>query len=553
MSRHHTFCINAVVLTHSCGITEAGFPVPDKQPDKLWPSDPRAIGPYRLIGRLGRGGMGDVFLGRSAGGRSVAVKVIRADFAADPEFRTRFRQEVAAARQVNGLYTAPVADADTDGPVPWLATAYVRGPSLAAAVERYGPLPGRSALALAAGLAEALVAIHAAGLVHRDLKPSNVLLATDGPRVIDFGIARFTQATGITRVGVVVGSPEFMSPEQAMGRFIGPPSDMFALGAVLAFAATGRTPFDGQEPTDLFDQIAFNPPDLTGVPAEVRSLIAWCMAKAPRDRPTPQQLLASLGDAPLWDGWLPASLLAELPGGAPVPGAPVPGRARQGRDDPPRARHDDTITTLSPVSASAELPTVSTAAASGRPAAERTPAPPAHAARPPEPARQAARTAGRAWHVRLPVALAVLAAAGAGAWLAFGDKQPAGGPGGPGGSVTSAAPYAPPFTPVSTDRYRLVTVGATAGGCRTAHDSLPGGRIIRVDFTDQAAAPLTVDWVDYHGALKRYFVIQPGQTRTVHAYVGDVWLVTDAKGCAGTFTSTQSSRITVASPPASTG
>jgi eukaryotic-like serine/threonine-protein kinase len=151
-------------------------------PDQLRPADPRVVGPYRLAGPLGSGGMGDVFLGRSAGGRLVAVKVIRAELAQDPEFRTRFRNEVDAARRVNGLYTAPVADAGVDGAVPWLATAYVAGPSLDAAVESHGPLPARSVLALAAGLAEGLGAVHAAGLVHRDIKPSNVLLAADGPR-----------------------------------------------------------------------------------------------------------------------------------------------------------------------------------------------------------------------------------------------------------------------------------------------------------------------------------------------------------------------------------
>ena len=217
-------------------------------PDQLRATDPRAIGPYRLTGRLGSGGMGDVFLGRSAGGRLVAVKVIRAELAEDPEFRTRFRNEVDAARRVNGLYTAPVADADVDGAVPWLATAYVAGPSLATAVESHGPLPVRSVLALAAGLAEGLGAVHAAGLVHRDIKPSNVLLAADGPRVIDFGIARGTHNTVLTLAGRIIGSPDFMSPEQAIGREIGPASDMFSLGGVLVFAATGLPPFYGGRP-----------------------------------------------------------------------------------------------------------------------------------------------------------------------------------------------------------------------------------------------------------------------------------------------------------------
>ena len=179
---------------------------------ELAPGDPELIGPYRLRGRLGAGGMGRVYLGLSPGGRTVAVKVIRADLAQDAEFRARFRREVAVARTVSGLFTAPVIDADVDGPVPWLATAYVPGPSLADAVSQHGPLPAASVLALARGLAEALSAIHAAGVVHRDLKPANVLLAEDGPRVIDFGISRAVEASALTHTGLVVGSPGFMSP-----------------------------------------------------------------------------------------------------------------------------------------------------------------------------------------------------------------------------------------------------------------------------------------------------------------------------------------------------
>src|SRR5215469_16089906 len=211
---------------------------------ELQPEDPQTIGPYRLVGQLGQGGMGRVFLGVSPGGRPVAVKAIRAELAADPQFRMRFGREVAAARRVSGVFTATVVDADIDGPVAWMATAYVPGPSLAEAVDSYGPLPRASLLALAAGLAESLNAIHAAGLVHRDLKPSNVLLAEDGPRVIDFGISRAVEsATSLTQTGLVIGSPGFMSPEQAVGADVGPPSDIFSLGAVLAFAATGEGPF----------------------------------------------------------------------------------------------------------------------------------------------------------------------------------------------------------------------------------------------------------------------------------------------------------------------
>src|ERR1700733_11429371 len=227
----------------------------------LEPGDPQVIGPYRLRGRLGRGGMGQVFLGISAGGRLVAVKVVRDDFATDPEFRARFRREVAVARTVSGQFTAPVIDADIDCPTPWLATAYVAGPSLAEAVAEHGPLPVSAVLKLAAGLAEGLSAIHTAGVVHRDLKPANVLLAEDGPRLIDFGISRSMESTSLTRTGIVVGSPGFMSPEQAEGRPVGPPSDVFSLGAVLTFAATGEGPFGEGSTVALLYRVVTSEPN----------------------------------------------------------------------------------------------------------------------------------------------------------------------------------------------------------------------------------------------------------------------------------------------------
>src|SRR5690349_22193892 len=217
---------------------------------ELRPGDPELIGPYRLRGRLGTGGMGRVYLGLSPGGRAAAIKVIRSELAQDPEFRARFRREVAVARQVSGLYTASVLDADADGPEPWLATAYVPGPSLADAVSQHGPLPAPSVLLLAAGLAEALSAIHSAGVVHRDLKPANVLLADDGPRVIDFGISRAAENHNtLTETGQMIGTPPFMSPEQLTdARSVGPASDVFSLGALIVFAATGRGPFDADSP-----------------------------------------------------------------------------------------------------------------------------------------------------------------------------------------------------------------------------------------------------------------------------------------------------------------
>ena len=291
---------------------------------ELQSGDPSAIGPYRLIGRLGEGGMGRVFLGLSPGGRPVAVKAVRAELAADPEFRTRFGREVAAARRVSGVFTAPVVDADIDGPMAWLATAYVPGPSLAEAVDRHGPLPEGSVLALAAGLAESLTAIHAAGVMHQDLKPANVLLAEDGPRVIDFGISRAAESTPLTRAGPVMGSPGFMSPEQAMGGEVGPPSDIFSLGALLAFAATGQGPFGTGTTAALMYRVVHETPSLDQVPAAVRPLVGHCLAKDPRQRPTASGLLAEVGRLQPTANWLPDSIIRTFAQDA------APGRAFAG-------------------------------------------------------------------------------------------------------------------------------------------------------------------------------------------------------------------------------
>ena len=291
---------------------------------ELQSGDPSAIGPYRLIGRLGEGGMGRVFLGLSPGGRPVAVKAVRAELAADPEFRTRFGREVAAARRVSGVFTAPVVDADIDGPMAWLATAYVPGPSLAEAVDRHGPLPEGSVLALAAGLAESLTAIHAAGVMHQDLKPANVLLAEDGPRVIDFGISRAAESTPLTRAGPIMGSPGFMSPEQAMGGEVGPPSDIFSLGALLAFAATGQGPFGTGTTAALMYRVVHEMPSLDQVPTAVRPLVGHCLAKDPRQRPTASGLLAEVGRLQPTANWLPDSIIRTFAQDA------APGRAFAG-------------------------------------------------------------------------------------------------------------------------------------------------------------------------------------------------------------------------------
>ncbi|MQS16841.1 serine/threonine-protein kinase [Streptomyces kaniharaensis] len=274
--------------------------------------DPAEVGPYRLLGVLGAGGMGRVFLARSAGGRTVAVKLVRSELADDAEFRARFAGEVEAARRVDGAHTAAVVDADPDAAQPWLATAYVLGPSLSEAVRRHGPLPEASVRTLGAALARALVAVHRAGLVHRDLKPSNVLLAGDGPRVVDFGIARAVDGDRLTRTGVVVGTPGFMSPEQANGQVVGPASDVFSLGSVLVFAATGRGPFDTDSgPAVQLYKVVHARPDLAGVPDGLRSIVEHCLLKDPEQRPTTVELRERLSAGAAVD-WLPAPVATAI-------------------------------------------------------------------------------------------------------------------------------------------------------------------------------------------------------------------------------------------------
>ncbi|MFG2453118.1 serine/threonine-protein kinase [Streptomyces sp. NPDC048512] len=279
--------------------------------------EPTVVGPYRLLGRLGSGGMGRVYLGRSAGGRTVAVKIVHPHFALDEEFRARFRREVEAARRVGGAWTAPVLDADPEAPVPWVATGYAAGPSLTAAVADGGPLPVHSVRALGAGLAEALTAVHSLGLVHRDVKPSNVLLTLDGPLLIDFGIARATDGTAsLTSTGVSVGSPGYMSPEQILGKGVTGAADLFSLGAVLAYAATGRPPFPGDSSASLLYMVVHEEPRLDALDGELRDLVAACLAKSPTDRPTPAEVavrLAPQGAARLVTaGWLPGALVEQV-------------------------------------------------------------------------------------------------------------------------------------------------------------------------------------------------------------------------------------------------
>lgn len=286
--------------------------------EQLTGQDPTRIGPYRLIARLGEGGMGLVYLGRSDLGRTVAVKVVQAEHAQHPEFRRRFAREVAAARRVGGDWTAAVLDADTEAATPWVATQYIPGPDLTTVVGKdFGPLPEHSVHTLANRLALALQAVHEAGLIHRDLKPSNVLVTVDGPRVIDFGIARALDSVGgdslLTRTGMLIGSPGFMSPEQVRGHELTPASDLFCLGAVLVHAATGRLLFGATDTglnAHLF-RIAEEEPDLTGVPDSLLDLVRACLHKDPARRPTTAQVVERTAtDRP--GEWLPGPVLAQL-------------------------------------------------------------------------------------------------------------------------------------------------------------------------------------------------------------------------------------------------
>ncbi|MER6516931.1 serine/threonine-protein kinase [Streptomyces sp. NPDC001553] len=290
--------------------------------------DPTTIAGYRLAARLGAGGMGKVYLSYTPGGRPVAIKVIRPEFGEDPEFRRRFAQEVRSAQRVQGLFTAPVIDADTDGPHPWLATAYVPGPSLADAVVAHGALPVEAVLLLIAGMAEALHVIHGAGIVHRDLKPSNVLLAADGPRVIDFGIAHAADATSLTGSGVAIGTPSFMAPEQAAGGKVTPATDIFALGQVAAYAATGTPAFGEGTSHGVLYRIVHQEPDLGAVPAPLIELVTRCLSKDPAARPTVTEVIALCQSANpetvlrRSEDWLPSPVSADITARTAAPAPP---------------------------------------------------------------------------------------------------------------------------------------------------------------------------------------------------------------------------------------
>jgi serine/threonine protein kinase len=293
--------------------------------------DPEQIGPYAIIGKLGAGAMGQVFLARSAAGRLVAVKTIRIELAEEPGFRARFAREVAAASRVSGVFTAAVIEADPNADLPWVATAYVPAPSLSTLVRASGPLPVPAVRWLAAGCAEALQSIHAAGLLHRDVKPSNVLVAPDGPRVIDFGIARAAERVELTATRGASGTPAYMAPEQARDATrASPASDIFSLGATLVYAATGHPPYQGDTVMDILVRLATEPPDLSDVPGQLTGLVAACLERVPRDRPSSAALLSRLGQ---FDprhgpghGYLPDSAMDVIAGYQQAPLTPAPGR-----------------------------------------------------------------------------------------------------------------------------------------------------------------------------------------------------------------------------------
>jgi serine/threonine protein kinase len=300
--------------------------------EPLTGDDPQEVAGYQIRARLGAGGMGRVYLAFTPGGRPVALKMIRGEFGDDEEFRARFRQEVAAAQRVHGLFTAQVLDADPDAPQPWLATSYVAGLSLREAVGGYGPLPRGTVLLLIAGIAEALQAIHAVGIIHRDLKPANVILALDGPRVIDFGIARAAAAPALTLRGLVVGSPRFMAPEQAHGEPTTPAVDVFALGSLATYAITGHPPFGTDNALVVLGRVINDPPDLAGCPPDLRPLMESCLAKDPSQRPLPGEVItacrvAAGGELAFDRSWLPTAIAAAAT--AATRTLPVPGTVAQ--------------------------------------------------------------------------------------------------------------------------------------------------------------------------------------------------------------------------------
>ncbi|MFF3726732.1 protein kinase [Streptomyces erythrochromogenes] len=375
--------------------------------------DPTSLGDgrYRLVGRLGQGGMGVVYLGRSQSGRAVAVKVVRPELSTEPGFRRRFADEVAAARRVGGFHTAPVVDADPDGEPAWLVTAFVPGPTLQAVLARVGSLPLDTLTVLAAGLAEALEAIHRAGVIHRDLKPANIIVAEDGPRVIDFGIARALDGTSLTQTGLQVGTPGFLAPEQLTGGgAVTPAVDMFALGVVLTQAAGGAPFGDGPSAARHY-KVVYEDPDLTAVPGELREAIGACLSKDPAARPSPAAFLDTL-TVRHRDGhsWLPEAATQLLPAPEPAVGPTTP-------DSPPETAQDLPVPDAAPP-AVAEPPADQSRTVTG-PAARLSPTPA------PDPAQGPQAESGKPRRRRAAVAALLvvsLAAGGLFVWQPWKDS-----------------------------------------------------------------------------------------------------------------------------------
>ncbi|WP_435972604.1 serine/threonine-protein kinase [Streptomyces sp. Qhu_M48] len=386
----------------------------------LTAAEPRELAGYRLLARLGEGGMGTVYLSRTRGNQPVALKMIRREYAGDAEFRRRFQQEVAAAQQVRGYQLVPVVDHDTHGEQPWLASAYVPGVPLDEALDAHGPLPLITTLQLVGCVARALEAVHAAGVVHRDLKPGNILLGADGPWVIDFGIARAAESTRLTRSGGFIGTPQFMSPEHGMGDPLTPATDVFSLGLIAAVTATGRHPYGSGGALTVATQIAntaLRPPELSGYPDVLRTLLERCLAADPAARPAPAELAelcerASGRSTRDFDGWLPAALTAAVD----ERGATVRRLLAEDTAPPPPRRPAATYVPTQTGDAPHQAPTQT---APPRPA---TPPPPAPSAGSPT-GSAAPRAGGKRRLVPLAVTAVALVVAVGTAWSLYGDKE----------------------------------------------------------------------------------------------------------------------------------
>ncbi|WP_052710847.1 serine/threonine-protein kinase [Pseudofrankia sp. DC12] len=508
--------------------------------DELRPGDPGQLGSYAIVGSLGAGGMGRVYLGRSRAGRPVAIKVIRPDLADDPEFRERFAREVAAARMVSGAFTAPVIDADPRAERPWLATAYVPGPSLDEAIKEFGPLPTASAAALGAGIAEALAAVHAAGVVHRDLKPSNILLAADGPRVIDFGIARSVENVAMTTTGELIGTAGFTAPEQlthARGGVapVGTAADVFALGAVLAVVTTGQGPFGRGSTVEIHARVLHNPPAIGGVPPTLRDLVSRCLAKDPRHRPSVDEVLGTLtnGGITMPDlsqpGWLPPRLTQAIQSAPSFPG---------GTDAHHRALTPPS--TRPPYQGWPEVSTVTPPPPAGGGTPAVTP-PPAR----PTPRRPAILAGGS-------LAVAVVASA---VFLSRCGNTPILPPPAPSTSpvtIPDSPSGRPPSTPPTAAPFSFDPRSAAQYSCAQTVDSVTNGNTQPVDLTFQnnRSEPVRIYVHDGFGTRRalQYPVLEPGKSTTItDATTTKVYEVTnDNLICEGVFIpSSGSTEVTI--------